>query len=401
MKKLLLFGAGKIGRSFVGQLFCRSGYELIFVDVDQEIVNLLNKETSYKVVTVDSNNPEKEGEYIVDMVTALHSSENEKIINAIVETDLIALSVGKRGLLGLAELLARGIAQRYAVKKGSPIDIILAENVRDAAHLLCEEIQKYIIGVPVKDYIGLVETSIGKMVPIITKEQLNEDPLAVYAEPYNTLIVDEFGFKNAIPKVDGLAPKKNMKAWVDRKIFIHNLGHAVLSYQANYYYPKLIYTWEALAVQRLRTITRETMLQSMNILMALYPDEFTGQELVSHIDDLLMRFSNKALGDTIYRVGSDLSRKLNKDDRLMTPILIAVELNMKFSLIIDAWVKGCFFNSSGDLGEPSCLDKDFINKYARNPIRVLAEHCMLNKEKYRILYENVNKITDEMMRNQN
>lgn len=396
MKKLLLFGAGKIGRSFVGQLFCRSGYELIFVDVDQKIVNLLNKETSYKVVTVDSNNPEKEGEYIVDKVTALHSSEKEIIIKTIVEADLIALSVGKRGLLGLGELLAKGISQRYLVKESTPIDIILAENVRDAASLLRREIQKHIVDVSVEDYVGLVETSIGKMVPIMTKEQLDKDPLAVYAEPYNTLIVDEFGFKSTIPKVDGLAPKKNMKAWVDRKIFIHNLGHAVLSYQANYYYPELIYTWEALAVQSLRAITRETMLQSMNILMALYPDEFTGQELVSHIDDLLVRFSNKALGDTIYRVGSDLSRKLNKDDRLMTPILIAVELNMKFSLIIDAWVKGCFFSAFDNEGNITPLDKDFIEKYARNPILVLSDHCKFDCEKYKMLYEEVRKIMEGM-----
>ena len=67
------------------------------------------------------------------------------------------------------------------------------------------------------------------------------------------------------------------------------------------------------------------MLQSMDILMALYPDEFTSEQLTEHVDDLLERFSNSALGDTIYRVGCDLSRKLNTDDRLMIPVLAGIK----------------------------------------------------------------------------
>ncbi len=397
MRKLLLFGAGKIGRSFIGQLFRKSGYELVFADIDQKIVDLLNEQASYKVVTLDSNHPDKEEEYVVDHVSALHLLEEKKILEAIVEADLIALSVGKRGLLGLAELLAKGITQRHQVKPNVPIDIILAENVRDAADLLREEIKKYVVDIPVEDYVGLVETSIGKMVPIMTREQLDKDPLVVFAEPYNTLIVDALGFKNGIPEVAGLNPKNNMKAWVDRKIFIHNLGHAVLSYQANYYYPELIYTWEALEIEHIKSITRETMLQSMDILMALYPNEFTEKFLIDHIDDLLERFSNKSLGDTIYRVGSDLSRKLNKDDRLMTPILSAFEIDKKFTLLLDAWVKGFFFKAYDSQGNITPQDKAFVEKYARNPILGLSEHCKLNHEKYRMIYKEVNKIMDDIV----
>ena len=73
---------------------------------------------------------------------------------------------------------------------------------------------------------GLVETSIGKMVPIMKTEDLEEDPLLVYAEPYNTLILDRKGFLGDIPHIEEFALKDNIKAWVDRKAFIHNLGHA-------------------------------------------------------------------------------------------------------------------------------------------------------------------------------
>ena len=39
-------------------------------------------------------------------------------------------------------------------------------------------------------------------------------------------------------------------------------------------------------------------------------------DLEDHIDDLIYRFRNKALQDTIFRVGQDLTRKLSYDDRL-------------------------------------------------------------------------------------
>jgi len=392
MRKILLFGAGKIGRSFISQLFSRSGYDLVFVDIDHRLVDLLNTASSYKVITLDSNHPAQEGELLVENVSAIHLSDKETIINYIAGTDIISLSVGKKGLLGLSELLAAGIRERYRTRKDKPIDIILAENVRGAADLLRKELKKWIADIPVDEYVGLVETSIGKMVPIMTGEQLSHDPLSVYAESYNTLIVDALGFRNKIPDVIGLAPKENMKAWVDRKIFIHNLGHATLVYHAYLFNPEFIYTWEALEVEQLRDITRRTMLQSMDILMALYPKEFKEQQLTDHIDDLLNRFSNKALGDSIYRVGCDLSRKLNSDDRLMVPIIAALDMGKDYSLILEAWVKGCFFNALDSNGSCTKDDEDFMLRYAGAPLLVLSDHCRMKQEDYSMLYEGVEKI---------
>jgi len=49
-KKMLQFGAGNIGRSFIGQLFSRSGYEVVFVDINRELIKELNKKRVYKLV---------------------------------------------------------------------------------------------------------------------------------------------------------------------------------------------------------------------------------------------------------------------------------------------------------------------------------------------------------------
>ena len=398
MKKILIFGAGKIGKSFIGQLFSRAGYEVVFADISKNVVDQLNETKSYKVVTRDSNFPEKEGEYIVSNVSAVHLSEKDLVINNIVDADIISLSVGKRGLLSLADILAPGIKKRYENKKGQPIDIILAENVRNAAALLGDGLKKRLPDLPVDHYVGLVETSIGKMVPIMTGEQLARDPLSVYAEAYNTLILDAKGFRNEVPDVPGLAPKNNMKAWVDRKLFIHNMGHATLAYQTNYLHPEIKYTWKALKDKELRAITRKTMIQSAEILLAIYPGEFTMDQLTDHIDDLLLRFSNKALGDTIFRVGCDLPRKLNVDDRLMVPVISGKEKKMDYSLILEAWVKGCFFNATDDQGELLPEDRQFKEKFGEDPLRILREYCKLEEPEYSEIYENVRKIQNRLSR---
>ena len=230
----------------------------------------------------------------------------------------------------------------------------------------------------------------------MTEENLKKDPLALIAEPYNSLIVDALAFRNPIPDVIGLAPKKNMKAWVDRKIFIHNMGHVTLAYQANAYDPELTYTWEALEINLLRDITRETMLQSAEILIKMYPDEFTRSQLVEHIDDLLDRFSNRTLGDTIFRVGCDLSRKLGTSDRLMTPILSGLETGKEYILILEAWVKGCFFKATDEHGKFYTEDSKFKQKYAENPIRILSDRCKLDRERYSSIYDGVQQILEDI-----
>jgi len=51
--KLVQFGAGNIGRSFIGQLFSRAGYEVVFADVVPEVIRLLNERRRYRVEIKD------------------------------------------------------------------------------------------------------------------------------------------------------------------------------------------------------------------------------------------------------------------------------------------------------------------------------------------------------------
>jgi mannitol-1-phosphate 5-dehydrogenase len=363
IKKIVIFGAGKIGRSFIGQLFGRSGYKIVFVDVDPVIISLLNKRSSYRVIIKGEN----EEEIIINNVQAISALDKPSVIDAVSTAGIVAVSVGKNALEKVLPVIASGLKKRYNGNPDKPLNIILAENMRSAADFTKEQLIKNLpAGFPIVSYVGLIETSIGKMVPIMPLAEVEKDPLMVFAEPYNTLILDEKGFKSPIPDVMGLAPKNNIKAWVDRKAFIHNLGHASAAYYGYFHHPDAVYMYEVLDDEKILQFTKKVMLQSAEILKVVYPYDFTLTDLIEHIDDLLYRFRNIALQDTIFRVGQDLPRKLGADDRFMGSIHLAEKNNMPYDLIIKAMSYGFFFRARDEEGNFFASDNVFFEALAED-----------------------------------
>ncbi|MCX6221547.1 MAG: mannitol-1-phosphate 5-dehydrogenase [Bacteroidia bacterium] len=397
-KKLVLFGAGKIGRSFIGPLFSRSGYQVIFIDVDQRIINELNHRKKYKVVIKS----EHEEQFEVRNVCGIYANDRESVINAIAQCSLMATCVGKNALPKVLPLISQGIEKRFAERPNFPLDIILAENIRDACTLMKEGLkilldEEFLID----SYVGLIETSIGKMVPIMPKEIEEKDPLLVFAEPYNTLILDKNGFKNPIPNVVGLSPKENIKAWVDRKLFIHNLGHATTAYLGNIEHPSAIFLYEVLSDNKLKAKVRNTMLQAADILLKKYPGEFTQEMLIEHIDDLIGRFQNRALGDTIFRVGCDLQRKLGAEDRLAGAIHLAREFKLPCDLILKALIYGCYFKATDQNGMMFPPDIAFIKLLSSGIDNVLRDICGFNEISDYMLFKKAAKVEKVLKRAKN
>ncbi len=379
MKKIVLFGAGKIGRSFIGQLFSRAGYYVVFVDVFEPVIKALNERQAYSVIIKADTHEET---LSIDHVSGVLATDTEKVADEISTADICATAVGVNALPAVFPLIAQGLLKRFSVSTVSKMDIIIAENMRDAAPYFAREL-KILVGqsYPFDELVGLVETSIGKMVPIMSEKDVQADILQVFAESYNTLIVDKKGFKNPVPAVPGIAAKENIKAWVDRKSFIHNLGHAATAYIGHVYDSHFIYLYEALAVKDVYQEVRTVMLQSADILLKEYPDEFTLADLTVHIDDLLHRFMNKALGDTIYRVGRDVIRKLGPQDRITGIITKGLCYNMPVDKIVRVLVCGMFFRAAGENGLLFERDAVFVHDYFSKGIRCVLVHvCGFNEK---------------------
>lgn len=186
-KKIVIFGAGKIGRSFIGQVFSQGGYEIVFVEKTERIVQALNHKKSYQVVVRDAT----ERIIVVENVRGIHISDIQTVNEEISTVELIAVCVGQAGLNEVARLLAQALVAKRNKLPQACTDIILAENLRNASLFFAELMRKYLPpDFPLWERVGLIETSIGKMVPIVNERIFLKNPLIVFAESYNTLIVD-------------------------------------------------------------------------------------------------------------------------------------------------------------------------------------------------------------------
>lgn len=377
MKKLVLFGAGKIGRSFIGQLFANSDYEVVFVDVYKPVITALNLRKGYDVI-IKSALPD---EVIhVRNVRGVLGDDEDKVAEELSDCDIAAISVGQKGFAKVITIVAKGLIERQKKFGYKPLDIILAENMRNAGQsakdILYTVLDK---DYPVDNLVGLIETSIGKMVPIMPHTVQEKDQLLVYAEPYNTLIVDKKAFINPIPDVKGVAPKDNIKAWVDRKSFIHNFGHAAAVYAGFLVDPSIVYLADILQIPSVKRFTRSAMLQSADVLMKKYPDEFTLTELTGHIDNLLCRFENRALGDTVFRVGCDLKRKLHRNDRILSPLIDGIQTKSPVNRILMTFAYGLCFRAKDEKGNMLQGDLEFVRNLQEKGLSyVLCNICGLS-----------------------
>lgn len=377
-RNIVIFGAGKIGRSFIGQLFSKAGHEVIFVDIDRELVGELNSRQSYPIIV---KGPGGDKNILVRNIRAIHDEDKEKVTEAISRANIMAISVGKAALPLIAPGMADGLLLREQIYPGRSLDMILAENMRSAGSFFREELRKYLPSTyPLEHRVGMVETSIGKMVPIMTEHDLKDDSLQVFAEPHNTLILDKGGFMGKIPEIQGFDLKDNMEAWVDRKAFIHNLGHATLAYSGYVKMPMARYLWEVLEDQEVVDFTRAVMREAAGILLKKYPEAYSMPALENHIEDLLQRFGNLNLGDTIFRVGVDLPRKLGKDDRFMGIIRMSQALGVPCPGILKAMAMGFLFRGRDEKGRMFPADQKFIREFSNSPRKCLSEYCGLQEK---------------------
>ena len=386
MKKILIFGAGNIGRSLIGQLFSKAGYEVVFIDVDDDVVNALNKNRRYKIIVKDI----QEEIICVKNVRAIHGMDKDKVISEFALIDIVATAVGQNNLKNIYGIISEGLKRRYSLGKGS-IDIIICENVRNASKIFKVGLLKHLPkDYPLDSLVGLVETSIGKMVPIVTKEQSIEDPLTIYAEAYNKIIMDKKAFKNKIPIVQGIEAKENINPYVDRKIFIHNMGHSATAYLSYITDPEMHYIWQAIRNNNIKRSVISAMWESARSLIILYPSEFNKESMKKYIDNLIQRFDNKMLGDTVYRVGRDLHRKLSRNDRLIGALLMNKKTNVPSpftSLIVAA---ATFFRAKNQNMNLHLKDKVFKDNYFTKGIDyILQEVCGLYSSKEKALIDNI------------
>ena len=321
----VVFGAGSVGRGFIGELFFDSNIEICFVDVAEDIIKSMNEKHSYKHLTVYN---EEEKKKIITGVSAINSLDKKAVIETVKEADIIATSLGANVLPIIAPVLAEALLHRMDTT-GKKINILLCENLHNVDIFMRDLLLK---NTPssrhsaLLDHVGLLSTSIGRMIPVLPDEIRKTDPTEIIVEPYKFLPFNGAAIKGDFPDVENLIWDKDVdfSFYSDRKLYVHNMGHSTTAYLAEYL--NYEYIWEAIYDSKIRYFVRSAMIESAMALSKKYKQDLS--KIINHIDNLLMRFANQATGDTCDRVGRDPIRKLKADDRFLGALKLCVDQDM-------------------------------------------------------------------------
>ncbi len=338
------FGAGSIGRGFLGQIYCESGYHTTFIDVVDPVVEALNARGGYPLhVASDSGTQTLH----ITNVSAVNGKSMEEAADALARADIASTAVGLHALPHIAPVIARAVALRYQGKDAAPLDIIVCENLKNGEAHMRGLVAGYLapsLLETLETRVGFVEASIGRMVPVITPEQRAQDPLAVWVEPYCELPVDARGFRGPVPPLKYLKPAADFGAYVERKLFVHNLTHAATAYLGHL--RGHTYVYEAIRDDTVRMRVEAAGRETCAALASKYGMDAAALE--DHLQDLIARYHNRALADPIARVGRDPVRKLGPDDRLIGAMCLCRSQGIAPDAVAMAAAAAILYNNPDD-----------------------------------------------------
>lgn len=313
--KAVHYGAGNIGRGFIGKLLADADIAVTFADVDEKVVRLLKTLNTYNVKVVGS-------ECKIEVVTGVSAinSTSDDMVALLSETDLITTAVGPNVLVMIASTIAKGLALRFDANNEQALNIIACENMIRGTSFLKKEVYKHLdekYHEKTERLVGFVDSAVDRIVP----PSESTDPLEVTVESFSEWIVDETQFKGDIPVIDGMQKTDNLMAFIERKLFTLNTGHIMTAYLGSLSGHKTIK--DAIDDPAIRTQVKQAMQESGEVLLKRYGFERDAHN--AYIEKILGRFANPYLHDEIDRVGRQPIRKLGENDRLVKPLLGTIE----------------------------------------------------------------------------
>ncbi|ULO06155.1 mannitol-1-phosphate 5-dehydrogenase [Paenibacillus sp. 19GGS1-52] len=337
--KAVHFGAGNIGRGFIGLLLSKAGYEVCFVDVNEDFVSQLQERGEYPV-TLASDGQET---VIVNNVTALSSvTHAAEVAAAIAEADIVTTAVGVSILKFIAGTVAEGISKRVAVS-AAPLHIIACENAIGGSAQLKELVYAKLdedTRRKADASVAFPNAAVDRIVPL----QKHDDILKVVVEPFYEWVVDSSEMIPGYTPIEGVHYVENLEPYIERKLFTVNTGHCSAAYLG--YLRGYETIQQAMSDEPLTALVREVLEETGAVLVQKHG--FDKAEHSKYIDKILERFRNPALTDEVSRVGRSPLRKLSPNDRLVSPALQAYERGLSYTALTRSMAAALLFDVTDD-----------------------------------------------------
>lgn len=340
-RTLVQFGAGNIGRGFLAPLFTAAGWRVVFVDIDRPRIAALHERGAYQVDEVTNETRHQRHVAPVDGILA---SDAEAVATTIAAADLVATAVGLGALPHIGAAIAAGLARR-----STPLDVLVCENGIQAPDILRQAIATALDDETALDRLGLVRTSIGRMIP---PPPADADLLDIVVEPYAKLPVEATAFRGTAPtSVPGLHLAEDFELVLRQKLYLHNLSHACAAYagQRRGHADLPACMADADLVAGVTAASREAI---EGLARAHGTDaaarERIRRECETMLADLLVRYRNRALGDPVARVARDPLRKLAGDDRLIGAARLCLSQGIEPLALAHHILAACAYRAAAD-----------------------------------------------------
>ncbi|KKY20928.1 putative mannitol-1-phosphate dehydrogenase [Phaeomoniella chlamydospora] len=320
------FGGGNIGRGFVAEFHHETGYEVVFIDVVDELINKLNTVKSYNVTEISD-----EGESVKEIhnYRAINSKTNEDdAVDVISKAVVVTCAVGPNILKFIAPVIAKGIQKRTIEK---PLAVIACENAIGATDTLAGFIKEKLSEEELKELPKKAEfgnSAIDRIVPT----QKPDAGLNVQIERFYEWCVEKRGFKSGHPEIHGVHWVEDLEPYIERKLFTVNTSHATAAYFGHYKGLQTIH--ECLSDPEIKEAVREALSETSHLIVDKH--EITDEDQEKYVESIIRRISNPYLEDVPDRVGRAPLRKLSRKERFIGPASQLAERGDK----VDALLKG-------------------------------------------------------------
>lgn len=338
------FGAGNIGRGFVGLLLDQAGYQLTFADVSAPLIDALKAADSYTVHEVGEGGQD----HVISGFSALNSNtEAEALTAAIAQADVVTCAVGPSILKFIAPAIRAGIDARSA---DQPKLVVMAcENAINAT----DGLKAFVLGEDPGDGSAdsgrrheleskavFANTAVDRIVP----NQPEGMGLDVNVEPYYEWAIEEPAFGGNPPKIPGASFVESLAPFIERKLFTVNTGHAATAYFG--YGAGIEKISDVLADEALRARVYAVLQETKALLVAKHDFQPEAQE--AYVQKILKRFANPELPDTVTRVGRSPLRKLSRNERFVGPAAELAERGMTSTALQEAMLGAMLFDVAED-----------------------------------------------------
>jgi mannitol-1-phosphate 5-dehydrogenase len=335
--KAVHFGAGNIGRGFVGLLLHEAGYEVVFADVADALISQLGSASSYDVNEVGENPAVK----TVTGFRAFNSASQEAaVVEEISTADVLTTAVGPHILKFVAPVIARGLAARSADLP--PLQVMACENAINATDLLHTEIRAaWDDSAGDLDAVAVfANTAVDRIVP----NQAPGQGLDVTVETFYEWVIDRTPFGDNVPNIPGATFVDELGPYIERKLFTVNTGHASAAYFG--YAAGLEKISDAMADPSVAAKVRAVLEETKELLVAKHG--FVEAEQEAYVQKILQRFTNPHLPDTVNRVGRAPLRKLGRHERFVGPAAELAERGVTPVALLEAMSAALRFDDGAD-----------------------------------------------------